>query len=836
MRAVVDNPELLDLTGTSPVAIRRWAWVIGCTFAALSAMLLALDDNQLSSFTIQRLVAPSFAAAAIGYFTSLPMTFVGGLFVGVLASVLQGSILLPDWLLSLPAGIPFFVLFVALVLAPKSKLRDRLPKVRRDSERRTLDIPMPAQLAAVVVLFGVLAFIPGWVGVKIGIYTATLCYVMLFLSLGLLVRTAGQVSLCHVGLAAIGATTFARLGTDHGWPWLAALGAAALLTALVGAIVAIPAIRLSGVFLALATFGFGLLLEQFFYRTTLMFGAEVNGILTKRPGFASSDRDYYYVVLAMLAIVVALVWTMTRTRFGRLLRGLGDSQTALETHGTSVVATKLLAFTISSFFAGLSGALLVSSFGVASNVQFLANMSLTLLTVLFIVRVRDPWYAFIGATIWYFLPRELDIDGAGFGIQLVFSAVALSIALTSQSVNRTAAASLVYKARHAWPGDEYVSQLQLDALGLGNARVRRARSAEELAARLGAGVEELVPVGANGAHAPAGEDGELGELGEHPPEELVMPRTAAILVPAGVGSNGDVAGAPNGDGAGAPNGDGAGAPNGDGAGAPNSDGAGAPPIGLELREITVRYGGIVAVDGLDVTAPMARITGLIGPNGAGKTTLFNAASGRVRPSGGDVRLRGTRLNRVRPPARARRGLGRSFQQPELFTSMTVRECVALGREAGDAGWNPVSQVLSWPGQGRATRAAVDEALDLVGIRAIADERVAGLSTGQQRLVELARCLASPFDLLLLDEPSAGLDAAETARFGQTLRRVATERGTGILLVEHDMSLVMDVCSYLYVVDFGRLVFEGTPEEVRGSDVVRAVYLGSGASDLVGAPS
>jgi ABC-type branched-subunit amino acid transport system ATPase component len=190
-----------------------------------------------------------------------------------------------------------------------------------------------------------------------------------------------------------------------------------------------------------------------------------------------------------------------------------------------------------------------------------------------------------------------------------------------------------------------------------------------------------------------------------------------------------------------------------------------------------------------------------------------------------VLLHGDDVTRVPPAARGRRGLGRTFQRVELCDSLTVAENVAFGREAGQAGAGFLSQLAARPAESRATGTAAAAAMELCGIAELAGRQAGSLSTGQRRLVELARCLAGPFDVLLLDEPSSGLDHEETTRFGDILHLVVEERGVGILLVEHDMALVMRVCQHVYVLDFGKLVFEGTPDEVAGSDIVRAAYLG-----------
>jgi len=251
--------------------------------------------------------------------------------------------------------------------------------------------------------------------------------------------------------------------------------------------------------------------------------------------------------------------------------------------------------------------------------------------------------------------------------------------------------------------------------------------------------------------------------------------------------------------------------------------------GLRVNDLTVRFGGLTAVDGVALEAPVGRLTGLIGPNGAGKTTTFNCCTGLVSPMTGTVMLFDDDITRVPSHRRAQLGLGRTFQRMELFDSLTVAENVKLGREAQLAGSRVFTQLFSRPSQQHEIDATAHDAMQLCGVADLAGKSAGELSTGQRRLVELARVLAGSFRILLLDEPSAGLDHAETARFGEILRSVPASRGAGILLVEHDMSLVLSVCDYIYVLDFGKVIFEGTPAAVRESDEVRSAYLGSEAA-------
>jgi ABC-type branched-subunit amino acid transport system ATPase component len=247
--------------------------------------------------------------------------------------------------------------------------------------------------------------------------------------------------------------------------------------------------------------------------------------------------------------------------------------------------------------------------------------------------------------------------------------------------------------------------------------------------------------------------------------------------------------------------------------------------GLEVDGLTLAYAGNVALSGVTLRAPIGAVTGLIGPNGAGKTTLFNTCTGILRPTAGQVRFNDRDVTTLPTPRRAQLGLGRTFQRMELFDSLDVRSNVALGCEAVLAGSNPLRHVLAGRSDRSRIKEATETALERCGITALAPTPVVALSTGQRRLVELARAIAAGRSLLLLDEPSSGLDPHETRRFGAVLREVVASRETGIFLVEHDMDLVMTVCDYVFVLDFGQLIAQGSPGEISRSAVVRRAYLG-----------
>jgi ABC-type branched-subunit amino acid transport system ATPase component/branched-subunit amino acid ABC-type transport system permease component len=725
MRAVVDDPDLLGLAGTSPERVRRWAWVIGCVFAAMSGVLLApsvpLDPNVLTLLIVQ-----AFGAAAIGGFTSLPLTLAGGLGIGIVSAVLTEYINSTSLLAGLPPSLPFIVLFLVILFAPRSRLAVRQFGLRR--AQIPWQAPGRVQLAGLAAVAVFLIVVPSWVGYQITGWTLALTYVILLLSLGLLAKTSGQVSLCHITFAAIGAVAFSKLSSG-GVPWIPALLICGLIVVPIGAVLAIPAIRLSGLYLALATFGFGLLVQDMFYNSSVMFGVTNIGISMPMPHLSwltvDSSKGFYYVVLLITALVAVAVVVLTRSRLGRLLRSMSDSPLALTTSGTSVRVTMVIVFCISAYLAGIAGALSGMVVSTASGANFPPLESLSLIALIMISVGGAPWYALIGAAGLGLVPVYLNSANTTNWLEIIFGVAAITGAMGLQPQLPAAVSGL------------------LDRLG---GRGKR-------------------------------------KVSEEQDQSSERPR---LTPPA--------------------------------------------PMTLEVDGLVVGFGGLIAVDGLSLTAAPGRITGLIGPNGAGKTTVFNACSGLVTPRSGKIRLSGRNVTRLPAAARARTGLGRTFQQMELFDSLSVLDNVLVGFEASKAGGGIYSQVIARRGERQQGLALARSLLELCGLTGLDNAQVGALSTGQRRLVELARCLAGPFSVLLLDEPSSGLDHRETETFGQILKRVVAERGVGILLVEHDMALVMDVCDDIYVMDFGTRIFAGTPDQVRSSPVVRAAYLGTDAPE------
>lgn len=249
---------------------------------------------------------------------------------------------------------------------------------------------------------------------------------------------------------------------------------------------------------------------------------------------------------------------------------------------------------------------------------------------------------------------------------------------------------------------------------------------------------------------------------------------------------------------------------------------------LQAIEMSKRFAGLTAVDNVSLDVFPGEIVGLIGPNGAGKTTTFNCLTGFTSVTDGWVRLDDVDIKHLEPAARAKLGIARTFQQAQLFGHLSVRENLLLGRHLhyGAAAWQAA---LRTPKARRAERDAivhVEEVAEMCGLSALLGATVGELPYGTQRMVEVARAISLEPKVLLLDEPGAGMDPGESAHFAELLRQIHRERGLSILLIEHDVPMVLSVCSRVYVLEFGRLIAQGSPKQIANDERVRASYLGT----------
>jgi branched-subunit amino acid ABC-type transport system permease component len=420
MTAVVDDPHLLGLQRSNPSVVRRLSWVLGSCFASISGMLLA-PNLGVSVNVLVLIVIAAYGAAAVGLFENLPLTVAGAFAIGIMVNYFpsQAEKTHSLFLQSLPRNIPFLVLLLVFLFVPARLLTERgVRNARRFKPPTTFSLPVTsAGLGALaVLLIAVPHIVPGS---DVTVYSAFIAYAIIFLSLGMLLYMSGIISLAHMGFAALGATTSGKLMTLGFFHWLPVIGGrtvswpiAILLGGLIavpfGAIVAIPAIRLAGIYVAVATFGFGILLQQAFYLAPVMFDASAlvqhprPGVDFYDPGSATgkpvqgstaglfgidfnNEKNYYYLALVVFALMAAIVLVVRNIRLGVLLQAMADSPVALEAHGADTQVMRIAVFCLSAFMAGIGGGVLAGVTQSASGVPggaFDYTTSLILVAVL----------------------------------------------------------------------------------------------------------------------------------------------------------------------------------------------------------------------------------------------------------------------------------------------------------------------------------------------------------------------------------------------------------------------------------------------------------------------
>jgi branched-subunit amino acid ABC-type transport system permease component len=448
MRAVADNAELLGLARQAPPAVRAKAWMIGSAFAAGSGILLAPAIG-LDALVLTLVVVQAFGAAAVGRFQSTTLAFVGGVGIGIVQNLLNAPrvrevVPFANDLPGLDQAVPFIVLFAVLLATRGDRLHERaVPR----APRSRIAYPRPLVASLLLIGAGSAVALPFLFESRVPVYTLGAVFVIVFASLFLLTEVSNQVSLCQVSFVALGATTFCHVTTGLGLPWAVGLIAAGLVGVPLGAIVAIPAIRLSGLFLALATLGFGVLVEKLLYPRAFMFGA-FGSRIGARPGVLglSHARPYYFLCVALAAGALTVVVAVRRSRLGRLLHGLADSPVALATHGSSINVTRVLVFCISAFLAGTAGALYVGVVGSvsssgASPTALVSFNSLVWLAVLAFVGRSAILTPMLAAGVLVIGPSYLTNPNTSQHLTIAFGLIAVvACAFTDDALRRITAA------------------------------------------------------------------------------------------------------------------------------------------------------------------------------------------------------------------------------------------------------------------------------------------------------------------------------------------------------------------------------------------------------------
>ncbi|KAF0646545.1 MULTISPECIES: ABC transporter permease subunit, partial [Streptomyces] len=763
LRAVVDDRELAALGGIAADRVAAAGWAFGSFTAGLTGVLLA-PVVRLDPYGLPLLVLEVIAVAVAARMRSLPVAVGTALAIGVAQA--QMTRFHPEgWAgpLVRAVGANLFVvaLLVAALAVPAVDAggRDVLPRGTTAGAR----VP-PALWVCVAVL---LALPLGFAGPDLRTSVQVPALAVVLLSLVVVTGRSGQISLGQAGYAGLGALFTALLAAGRlpglpRLPELAALAAAVVLVAPLGLLTGWPAIRRRGPALALVTLAVGVAVSRF----VLAQPYATAGLEVERPAGFLTDRRYYLLELAVLAAALVAVAALRAGRTGRAMAALRDHEAGAAAAGVPVPALKVLAFVAGAALAALGGGLLSMSVRAFDAAAFDPVRALLWFAAVLVLGADSLLAPLLAAALLV----GLDAGARGGAAAAV---IGLLAALTARVP--PLAALLARPPRHPVPPD-----------GAGRAAPGEAEARTPV--RGGPGGPDGRP--ATGAAAPEGAKGTDGGVpdaggasgpGRTPGAD--GPRRAGRTP--GAGSS---AGTP---GAGGPGGGTGGTGAATGRARPPAGPQGAAPVRLEARGLRVRYGGVTALDGVDLSLVPGRVTALVGPNGAGKSTLFHCLAGTVRPVAGRVTLDGADITRRPAHARTRLGIARTFQEPAVFASLTVEENVRLGAERGRLRDAP-----------DATTGQVLRLLDLDG--PVRHRPAAGLPTGVLRRTELGRALAGRPHTLLLDEPAAGLDDAEAAALARILAALAAD-GTAVLVVEHDLDLVAGIAHTVHVMRAGRIV-------------------------------
>ena len=762
-RAAAETEVGALVSGLSPDRIALANWVISFVVAGIAGVLIApLVPLVPGTYTL--FIVPALAAAVVGRFHSLGWAITTGLAIGALESL---SVYINGIHPSFPAGagelVPLVLVLVVL------GFRGRTTPSRGSVAQVTLGrAPRPHWRipTAVVAFCAGLAAIYLFTGNdRAALYTSFITGVIT-LSLVVVTGYTGQISLAQLTLAGVSAYILSTFAHSWGIPFPIAPLLSSLVAAAVGVLIGIPALRVRGLMLGVVTLTFAAGVEAIWFNNNSLDGG-ASGLAIPTPTMfginmsIGAGKDFPRPAFGILCLIVlsavALGVSYLRTsRLGSAMLAVRADERSAAAAGINVVRIKLIGFGIAAFIAGIGGSLLAYQLGNVTFQDFDAFLGLVLFSTVVVAGITSVSGGILAGIITAggLLVSVISSNVGQGGVDNWYGVVAgIGVILT-----------VIFNPE----GVVGPSHLFLEQ--------RRVRGV--LARPEGALVPSLP--GATVASANA------------EPKEPATVLAAATGVPVGtapaVATNGHSS-------------------------ALEGDGALSPGALLELRALSVHYGGVTAVDNVTFSVEQGQIVGLIGPNGAGKTTTIDTLCGFIAYEGA-VLFDGQDLRDRAPHQRAALGLGRTFQLAGVCDDMTVEENVQVGQH----------RVHGAKG-GADAGTALDQILADMGLTDMRELQVAMLSQGQRQLVSIARALAGRPRLLLLDEPAAGLDSSESRWLAERLRAVR-ERGVTILLVDHDMSLVLSLCDHIEVLDFGALIATGTPQQIRTNEEVSTAYLGA----------
>ncbi|MCK9895535.1 ATP-binding cassette domain-containing protein [Frankia sp. AgB32] len=834
--AATENPRAAQTFGWSVDAVATTAWGAGAGLAGLGGVLLAPLQNPLSAANLLLLIVPGLAVALVARFHSLPGVLLGGLVLGIIEVETQSELVAqhPFWR-GIDRAVPLAVIVFYLAirgrgLPERGHLTERHPVLGSGRVHpRALVITVAATLAAI---WWVLPH--DWVDAL----DANALWALIILSVVVLVGFTGQLSLAQLAFSGIAALIAGRLVAVHGWPLEAAMALGVAGTAAVGLLFALPALRTRGLQLAVVTLGLGAAVDALLFQRGYhspppasagslgkLFGdlASPEGTVVGRQHFlgvsmdtVTDPRGFATVSVLAFVLVALAVANLRRGRAGRRLIAVRTNERAAAALGISVVGAKLYAFALSAAIAGFGGVLYAFYlYGGRGNIDYgdgtFAPFS-SILLIAYGVVGGVGWVsgAFAGATMAAgALTTRLGaavggwLGRLGVLLRLVAAAVAglLGLAGATALVNGVPAASGLRPAGRRgalaarWLPWVVAAVAAVLAAVFGGGLRHWLANLDRYVPLIGGVVLVVVLSRSGGGMAPenARTAGQLYDRfvpraadRRRRADTVRLDRVLGLVPAAGLAARG------------------------------------VRPATLSVWGLTVRFGAVTVVRGVDLRVEPGQVVGMIGPNGAGKTTVIDAITGYTPASVSSMTLGGVRLDGLPAHGRARAGISRSFQNLELFEDLTVLENIQAASDRRD----PLAYVtdLVFP-RSRPLPPAALAAVEAFGLRADLLRTVSDLPYGRRRLLAIARAVAASPGVLLLDEPCAGLDESESAEVAALLRRLAAEWGLGILLNEHDMDVIMGVCDRVVVLDAGEVIAEGPPGQVAADPRVQAAYLG-----------